>query len=82
MPEAEICFEAAGGDPSCDVNLLSAPRSWPAFVIHWRSHLTNCYTMTRSSPLLLQRCYTSALACYLGLMPGKLVPASVLAEPV
>ncbi|QRV85044.1 transmembrane protein [Ceratobasidium sp. AG-Ba] len=43
---------------------------------------TNCYFMTRSSLLLLQQCYPSAFACYLGDMTGELVPASELAEPI
>lgn len=42
----------------------------------------NCYMMTRSSLLLLQRCHPSAFACYLGEMSDELTPASVLAEPV
>ena len=48
------------------------------------SHLTttNCYLMTRSSLLLMQRCYPSGFACHLGAMSDKLVPSSSLAEPV
>lgn len=38
--------------------------------------------MTRSSLLLLQRCYPKAFACHLGSMAGELVPGSGLAEPV
>ncbi|KAF8607113.1 hypothetical protein BDV93DRAFT_603777 [Ceratobasidium sp. AG-I] len=43
---------------------------------------TNCYLMTRSSLLLMQRCYPSAFACHLGAMSDELVPSSSLAEPV
>ncbi|KAG9085666.1 hypothetical protein FS749_004242 [Ceratobasidium sp. UAMH 11750] len=43
---------------------------------------TNCYFMTRTSLLLLQRCYPKAFACYLGSLSGELVPASDLIEPV
>lgn len=38
--------------------------------------------MTRSSLLLLHRCYPKAFARHLGPMSGELVPASNLAEPV
>ncbi|KAF8597579.1 hypothetical protein BDV93DRAFT_527353 [Ceratobasidium sp. AG-I] len=43
---------------------------------------TNCYFMTRSSLLLLQRCFPTSFACYLGAASGELVPPSELAEPV
>ena len=38
--------------------------------------------MTRSSLLLMQRCYPSGFACHLGAMSVGLVPSSSLAEPV
>ncbi|KAG8723458.1 hypothetical protein FRC09_003264 [Ceratobasidium sp. 395] len=43
---------------------------------------TNCYFMTRSSLLLLQQCYPTVFACYIGSMSGELVQAADLAEPV
>ncbi|KAF8597578.1 hypothetical protein BDV93DRAFT_547870 [Ceratobasidium sp. AG-I] len=43
---------------------------------------TNCYFMTRSSLLLLQRCFPTSFACYLGSASGELVRHSELAEPV
>lgn len=38
--------------------------------------------MTRSSLLLMLRCYPSAFACHLGAMSDILIPSSCLAEPV
>jgi hypothetical protein len=38
--------------------------------------------MTRSSLLLLQRCYPTAFGCHLGAISSGLVPPSVLVEPV
>lgn len=38
--------------------------------------------MTRSSLILLQRCYPHAFACYLGAVSDILIPGSALAEPV
>lgn len=48
------------------------------------SHLTttNCYFMTRSSLLLLQRCFPTSFACYIGSSSGELIASSNLAEPV
>ncbi|CAE6533106.1 unnamed protein product [Rhizoctonia solani] len=47
-------------------------------------HLTtaNCYLMTRSSLLLLQRCYPHAFECYLGGTSSEPIDSSSLAEPV
>ncbi|CAE6365704.1 unnamed protein product [Rhizoctonia solani] len=47
-------------------------------------HLTtaNCYLMTRSSLILLHRCYPAAFACYLGHPSGEMISSSLLAEPV
>ncbi|KAF8707453.1 hypothetical protein RHS03_04425, partial [Rhizoctonia solani] len=47
-------------------------------------HLTtaNCYLMTRSSLILLHRCYPAAFACYLGPPSGEMISPSLLAEPV
>ncbi|KAH7337405.1 hypothetical protein B0J17DRAFT_662843 [Rhizoctonia solani] len=43
---------------------------------------TNCYFMTRSSLLLLQRCFPTSFACYMGSTSDELIHASQLAEPV
>ncbi|KAG9091738.1 hypothetical protein FRC06_000393, partial [Ceratobasidium sp. 370] len=43
---------------------------------------TNCYFMTRSSLLLLQRCFPDSFACFMGSASGELVASSDLAEPV
>ncbi|CAE6436179.1 unnamed protein product [Rhizoctonia solani] len=43
---------------------------------------TNCYFMTRSSLLLLQRCFPTSFACYMGSTSDQLVDASQLAEPI
>ncbi|KAG8735615.1 hypothetical protein FRC12_017979, partial [Ceratobasidium sp. 428] len=47
-------------------------------------HLTtaNCYVMTRTSLLMLQRLHPSVFACCLGSMSGELVDGVELAEPV
>jgi hypothetical protein len=38
--------------------------------------------MTRSSLLLLQRCFPNSFACYVGSASGELIASSDLAEPV
>ncbi|KAG8735303.1 hypothetical protein FRC10_010753 [Ceratobasidium sp. 414] len=43
---------------------------------------TNCYFMTRTSILLLQRCFPNSFACFMGSASGKLTASSELAEPV
>ncbi|QRV99094.1 transmembrane protein [Ceratobasidium sp. AG-Ba] len=43
---------------------------------------TNCYFMTRSSLLLLNRCFPSSFACFMGSTSGDLVASSELAEPI
>ncbi|KAG8696832.1 hypothetical protein FRC09_008240 [Ceratobasidium sp. 395] len=43
---------------------------------------TNCYFMTRSSLLLLQRCFPNSFACFIGATSGELVASSDLAEPI
>ncbi|KAG9074785.1 hypothetical protein FS749_013624 [Ceratobasidium sp. UAMH 11750] len=42
---------------------------------------TNCYFMTRSSILLLQRCFPNSFACFMGSASGKFIASSELAEP-
>ncbi|CAE6498886.1 unnamed protein product [Rhizoctonia solani] len=43
---------------------------------------TNCYFMTRSSLLLLQRCFPTSFACHMGSTSDELIHASQLAEPI
>ncbi|KAG8715933.1 hypothetical protein FRC08_010017 [Ceratobasidium sp. 394] len=72
---------ADGSDP----RLKDVSRLLEAILLEMPTyHLTttNCYFMTRTSLLLLQRCYPTAFTCYLGSMSGELVPASDLTEPV
>ncbi|KAG9080021.1 hypothetical protein FRC06_007170, partial [Ceratobasidium sp. 370] len=72
---------ADGSDP----RLKDVSRLLEAILLEMPTyHLTttNCYFMTRTSLLLLQQCYPTAFACYLGPMSGELVPASDLMEPV
>ncbi|KAJ1301310.1 hypothetical protein OPQ81_003712 [Rhizoctonia solani] len=43
---------------------------------------TNCYFMTRSSLLLLQRCFPTSFSCYIGSTSDQPIHASQLAEPI
>ncbi|CAE6409834.1 hypothetical protein ACGC1H_006491 [Rhizoctonia solani] len=43
---------------------------------------TNCYFMTRSSLLLLQRCFPTSFTCHMGSTSAELIHASELAEPI
>lgn len=43
---------------------------------------TNCYFMTRSSLLLLHRCFPNSFACYMGSTAGDLIPSAELSEPI
>ncbi|CAE6496420.1 unnamed protein product [Rhizoctonia solani] len=43
---------------------------------------TNCYFMTRSSLLLLQRCFPTSFTCHMGSTSDGLIHASQLAEPI
>ncbi|KDN42032.1 hypothetical protein RSAG8_07077, partial [Rhizoctonia solani AG-8 WAC10335] len=43
---------------------------------------TNCYFMTRSSLLLLQRCFPTSFTCHMGSISDEVIHASQLAEPI
>lgn len=64
--------------------LSESPRNQKATSLTQSSHLTtaNCYFMTRSSLLLMQRCYSSAFACFLGTTSDTLIHPSALAQPI